>query len=144
MTRGTRWLLALVIGALALLLATLGTAAATVYRSGTVAVEIEGNGHDIRLGLPAGLVGAAIALTPASAYEEAAAEIRPLIPALEAGWRELADAPDFVLVDFRSAEESVRVEKTGSRLVILVDAPDARFRIGVPLETVGSLLDKLG
>jgi hypothetical protein len=135
--------LIIVIGGTVLVLATLGAMAAAVYRAGTVAVEIEENGHQIRLGLPAGLLHAGVVLLPDSALDEAASELAPFVPALEAGWREFVDAPDFVLLEARSVDESVLVVKSGSRLEISVDSPDARVRVGVPLATVGALLHKL-
>jgi len=144
MTRGTRLLLGIVIGGALLFLATLGAGAAAVYHGGTVEVEIDDDGNRFRLSLPAGLVGAAIALTPAHALDEVTAEVRPFLPALEAGWEELLATPDFVLVEVHSADEHVRVEKSGSRLEISVDSPDGQVRVGVPLRTVGSLLRKLG
>jgi hypothetical protein len=144
MTRGTRLLLGIVIGGALLCLATLGAGAAAVYHGGTVAVEIDDDGNRFRLNLPAGLVGAAIALTPAHALDEVTAEVRPFLPAVEAGWEELLATPDFVLVEVQSADEHVRVEKSGSRLEISVDSPDGQVRVGVPLRTVGSLLRKLG
>ena len=143
MTRGTRVLLALVLGGALLFVATVGVTVAAVYRAGSVAVEIEENGHHFRLGLPAGLLNVAIALTPSSALGSAADEIEAFIPALGAGWSELADAPDFVLVEVRSDGEHVRIEKSGDRIEISVDAPDARVRVGLPIGTVGWLLDKL-
>ncbi len=70
MTRGTRLLLAIVIGGVLLATAAVGATAAAVYRAGTIAVEIqEDDGNRIRVSLPAGLVGAAIALTPNSHVE---------------------------------------------------------------------------
>ncbi len=145
MTRGTRLLLAIVIGSVLLLIAAVGGTAAAVYRAGTIAIEIrEDDGNRIRLNLPAGLVHAAIALTPSSILEGAGAELEPLLPALNAGWRELSEAPDFVLFELSSAEENVRVEKVGSRLIIFVDVPEATVQVVVPIDTVGSLLRKLG
>lgn len=143
MTRTTRLFLVIVIGGTVLVLAALGAMAAAVYRAGTVAVEIEENGHHIRLGLPAGLLHAAVVLLPDSALDEAASELAPWVPAIEAGWRELEDAPDFVLLEARSADENVLVVKSGSHLEISVDAPDARIRLAIPLGAVGSLLHKL-
>ena len=144
MTRGTRLLLAIVLGGAVLFLATVGAGAAAVYHGGIVAVEIDGDGNRFRFRLPAGLVGAAIALTPVSVLDEAMVEVRPFLPAVQAGWQELADAPDFVLVEVHSAEERVLIKKTGSRLEISVDSSDSHVRVEVPLRIVGSLLRKLG
>ncbi len=145
MTRGTRLLLAIVIGGVLLATAAVGATAAAVYRAGTIAVEIrEEDGNQIRVNLPAGLLRAAIALTPSSILEEASDELAPLLPALYAGWREFSEAPDFVLFELSSPEENVRVEKIDSRLMILVDAPRVTLQVTVPIDTVGWLLRKLG
>ena len=145
MTRGTRLLLAIVIGGVLLATAAVGATAAAVYRAGTIAVEIrEEDGNQIRVNLPAGLLSAAIALTPSSILEEAGGELEPLLPALNAGWQELSEGPNFVLFELSSADENVRVEKIDSRLMIFVDVPEITVQVTVPLDTVGSLLRKLG
>jgi hypothetical protein len=143
MTRGTRLLLTIVIGGAVILVATLGAAAAAVYHAGTAAVEIEDDGRQLSFRLPAGLLGAAVALAPASAFEEAASELTPFLSALDAGWQELAEAPDFVLVEARSGDESVLIVKSGSRLEISIETSDSRLRLAVPLDTVGQLLRRL-
>ena len=143
MTRGTRLLLSIVIGGAVLFLATLGAGAAAVYHGGSVAIEIDDHGTQFHLNLPAALVGAAIALTPATLLDDATAEVQQFLPAVQAGWEELIDTPDFVLVEIQSADEHVVIEKSGSRLEILVDSSDGQVRVGVPLRTVGSLLRKL-
>jgi len=145
MTRGTRLLLAILIGGIVLAAATVGAAAAAVYRAGTLAVEIRTeDGNQIQLNLPAGLLWTAIAVAPSSLLEQARDELEPLLPALHEGWRELTDGPDFVLIGLHSSDENVRVEKIGSQLVIFVEMPDVSVRVGIPLDTVGSVLRKLG
>ena len=145
MTRGTRLLLAIIIGSIVLAVATVGAAAAAVYRAGTLAVEFQSeDGNLIQLNLPVGLLHPAIALAPSSILDEARVELEPLLPALNEGWRELTDAPDFVLIELHSADENVRVEKIDSQLLIFVEMPDASVRVGIPLDTVGSILRKLG
>ena len=145
MTRGTRLLLAILIGGIVLAAATVGAAAAAVYRAGTLAVEIRTeDGNQIQLNLPAGLLRTAIAVAPSSLLEQARDELEPLLPALHEGWRELTDTPDFVLIELHSTDENVRVEKIGSQLLIFVEMPDVSVRVGIPLDTVGSVLRKLG
>jgi len=143
MTRTARIFLTVILVGCVLLTATIGAAVAAVYRAGTVAIEVEEDGHHIDVSVPAGLVGVAVALAPRSVLDEVASELAPFVPALEAGWRQLEAAPDFVLVDARSGDEHVRVLKSGSRLEIAVDAPGARVRVGIPLGTVGSVLHRL-
>ena len=120
-----------------------GATVAAVARAGTVAVSVEEQGNQVRLSLPAGLLRIAVALTPAAAFDEIASELEPFVPAVAAGWQELADTPDFVLLRMESADESVLIGKAGNRLEIAVDGPDTRVRVAVPLATVGALLDKL-
>ena len=145
MTRGTRLLLVIVIGSVVLATAVVGAAAAAVYGAGTIAIDVrEDDGQRIQVKLPAGLVRAAVALTPSSILEDATDELAPLLPALNAGWRDLSEAPDFVLFELSSADENVRVEKVDSRLMIFVDLPDGTVQVAVPIDTVGSLLRRLG
>jgi hypothetical protein len=143
MTRGTCLLLTAVIGGPVILAATLGAGVAAVYHAGTAAVEIEDGGHQLRLRVPAGLLGAAVALAPASAIDDAASELSPFLPAIRAGWQELSEAPDFVLVEARSGDESVLIVKSGSRLEVSIDTPDSRVRVAVPLGTLRQVLRRL-
>lgn len=133
----------LVIGGTLLVLATLGAAAAAVYHAGSVDIRLAERGNRVQLSLPAAVLRAAVAVAPASAFDDSTAEIRPLLPALDAGWQALEAAPDFVIVEASSADGGVRIEKSGSRLEIAVDAPDLQLHVGVPLDTVGQLLHKL-
>jgi hypothetical protein len=144
MTRSTRWLVGIVIGIVLLLAGTLGATAAAIYHAGKITVEIdEKDGGRLRLDLPAGLLTAAATVAPASLIEQTPDEVIRFVPALKAGWRELADASDFVLVDFRSTDESVRVEKIGGQLQILVEHEDGRIRVGLPIRALGAVLERL-
>lgn len=144
MSRGTRLFLAVAIGAILLTAATIGVAGAAVYRAGTITVQVhEVDGNRIDVSLPAGLARVAIALAPSSILRDATSEMEPFLPAAAAGWSKLAEAPDFVLVDARSGDDHLRIEKRGDRLSILFDSPDGDVRVAVPLGTVGAALRRL-
>jgi hypothetical protein len=144
MTRGTRLLLAVVVGGALLMLATVAVAATAVYRAGSIEVAVEEDGSNFRVKVPAGLVRAAIAVTPSSAVSELTDEIEPWLPAVEAGWRELRDTPDFVLVEVDAHDEHILVRKVGDDLLVDVDAPDAQVSVTIPLGTIDALVRKLG
>ena len=145
MTRSTRVLLTILLCGSLMAAATVGVSVAAVYRSGSIAVEVsEDDGQQIRVAVPAGLARLAIWLTPDSVFEPAMIdEIRPLLPALRAGWRELVRAPDCVLADVRDRDDRVRVEKRGGEILIQVESSGSTVRVSVPLATVGPLLAKL-
>ncbi len=147
MSKTTRIFLIAMVTVFVLVVATVGATAATVYRAGTIAVRVDDrNGDRIAVTVPAGLARIAIAAVPVSVLGEALNELdelEPWMPAAQAGWRELAAAPDFVLVEVHGRDESVVVKKQGHRLVVHVDSPDARVDVAVPLGTVGALLAKL-
>jgi len=145
MNRATRILLTLFLCVTLLMATTVGVTVAAVYRAGTIAVEVRADhGDDFRLAVPAGLIRLAIWLTPASVIEPAIyEEIGPFLPALQAGWQELASTPDFVLVEVRDRHERVRIEKRGDDLVVEVESDGSSVRVALPLRTVGPLLAKL-
>jgi hypothetical protein len=145
MTRGTRALLTILVCGSLLMATTVGISVAAVYRAGSIAVQVnEGDGQQLRVAVPAGLARIAIWLTPASVLEPVMVdELRPLVPALRAGWREFGNTPDFVLVEVRDGDDRVRVEKRGHAIVVLVESDESTVRVALPLATVGPLLSKL-
>ena len=136
----------IVIGSIAV-----GATAAAIYRAGAIAVDVESNeGMELSFRLPAGLANVAIALVPAgplrelsAEWEPWSAELEPLWPALRTTYRELAQAPDFVLVEVRGTDEGLVVRKRGTRLVVDFSSDDERVHVVVPLRTVKRVLDKL-
>lgn len=144
MSRSTRIFLIVLIGGILAVTATVGAAVAAVYRSGTVAVDFqEEDGSRIRVGVPAALVRIAIHFVPDSLLEEAAAEARPFVPAVRAGWSELRRAPDFVLAEIDTGSEEIRIEKRSRRFRVRVDSPDVKLAVELPMRTVGALVSKL-
>ena len=104
----------------------------------------EDDGQQIRVAVPAGLVRIAVWLTPVSVFEPVMIEeIRPLLPAVRAGWRELVSVPDFVLAEVRDHDDRVRIEKRGGEILIQVESSGSTVRVAVPLAAVGPLLSKL-
>lgn len=144
MSFGTKLFLAVAGGVILLTAATVGVAAGAVYRAGTIEIDVhDTGGTQLSMNLPAGLANLAIALAPSDLVDDVVAEIEPWLPAARAGWNELEGASDFVLVEIEGPGEHVRLEKRGRTLLIAVDSPDARVHVVVPLNTVGSLLDKI-
>ena len=143
MSKGTRLFLVIVLGGVVLCLATVGAAVAAVYQAGTIAVEVEEqDGSRFNVGVPAGLARVAIALAPDSILDEVSTELGPWAPAVRAGWDELESIPDCVLVEVVSGDEHVTIEKSGSTLLVHVEADGMNLRVGVPMGTVGAILNR--
>lgn len=137
MSRGSRWLLILLLGGFCLLAVGAVAAAAVVYHAGTVQVDLRESGTDLHVALPAALVDLALAVAPTAALRSATREAEPYLPAIVAAWEELERVPDFVLLEVRSGADLVLVEKRAGRLVVRVDEDGAsRLRVGLPLHTV--------
>jgi hypothetical protein len=136
--------LVLILGAFVLSIAGVGFAAAAVYHAGSIAVDVQDRDTDFRLAVPAAVVHLAVMLTPASMIREATREAEPYFPAIAAGWQEFERTPDFVLVSVESPRETVRVEKRGDRILVLVEGQDgSRVNVAIPLRTVRALISKL-
>jgi hypothetical protein len=128
-----------------------GATAAAIYRAGAIIVDVESNeGMELSVRVPAGLADVAIALVPAEPLREFAdelqlwtAELEPWWPAVRTSYRELAEAPDFVLVEVSGTEERLVVRKRGTRLVIDFSSDGERVHVVVPLRTVERALNKL-
>ena len=145
MSLGTKIFLGLFAAVLILSLATVGAAAAAVYHAGSIAVEVAPqDGSALSINVPAGLANIAIALAPADLVTDAIEELEPVWPSLEAAARTLDEAPDFTLLEVRSAEEHIVIAKERGRLLVLVDADGETVRVAVPLRTVRRVVEKLG
>jgi hypothetical protein len=109
------------------------------------AVQEKGpHGCSVTGSVPAILGPAAVHLASGSCMEEIRREIRcelgDAVEIVEAAIRELSRCPDGVLVDVRTATETVTVEKRDGRLWVDVDTPEENVRAVVPLEVVRSFV----
>jgi hypothetical protein len=148
MTTGARVLLIVVGGVVLLAFASVAMAAAAIYGSGTIAVDVrDGAGTDVSVHVPAALANVALGLVPDSLVEEALRdappEVEPILPAVRDAWRELEESRDFVLVQVVDGDDSLRVEKRGKQLVVRVEFDDGDVHVTVPLKTVRKLVRKV-
>lgn len=130
-----------------LLIAVIGFAAvgAYVHQCGVLVVHVdEGpDGSDIHIRIPAALIHAGLRVVPDEVFEDAGDKIMQVAPLLRAVCDELADAPDFVLVEVRGREEWVRVRKHDDKLEIRVRDCEDRIEVIVPLRMVESVVDRI-
>jgi len=122
---------------------TAGVAAAVIYRSGTIGVEVESDDADVSVVVPAGLAHLVIALVPSHLFDEVTEELRPWVPVVEDGYRELLAAPDFTMVEIHDGDNLVVVRKSGRSIDVTVEDGDDRIEVSVPLRTFGYIIDKL-
>ena len=117
--------------------------------SGMIRVQVheKNEGCSFRMNVPAAIVPVALSIAPneiwAEIHHEMGRDGRRALPIARAALRELSNCPDGVLVDVRSRDEIVTIEKRNGTVQILVDTPDEVVRVSVPLKTVGSVLGRL-
>jgi hypothetical protein len=144
MSLGTRIFLTLAAGAVVLVLVSFGATYAAIQRAGTIDVDVQpGQGGQISVSVPAGLADLALAVVPTRVLDEISHELAPVWPTVHAAGRELADAPDFVLVEVTRPGELVRVRKEGRRLLVRVESGGDRVHVALPLHTIRRLADRL-
>ena len=127
---------------LAVLLATVVAAAAVAFSAGTVRVRVvekKPKGARIYLLLPAAVVPVGLRLLPERERQKMAAELGPLLPALQSASRELARCGDFTLAEVRDHGDHVSVRVSGGSLFLDVDSDEATVHLSVPLKLVARL-----
>ena len=146
MKSGERLALAVILGLGVLAGGTAGATAYVWHRSGSVRIaihETEPGGTDFSMTLPGLLVNTAIALCPVPTDAEFRARLVDFAPVLHAVALRLSTLPDVVLVDVRNDDGTVRIEKSGTDLVIRVVSDAERVEIAVPVDSVRRLMEKL-
>jgi hypothetical protein len=128
--------------AVLVLLGTAVLAGAVAFSAGTVRVRVlekKPGGENVNLVLPALAVPVGLKLMPDEARRDAAAQVGPWAPALEALSQELARTPDFVLVEVNNPREHVLIRKQGRSLLIDVDNQDETVHVSFPIRLMASV-----
>ncbi len=126
-----------------------GTAGATAYawhRAGSVRIEVHElgpGGSDVSVQLPGLLVNAAIALCPVPTDPKLREHLVKIEPMLRAVASRLQTLPDAVLIDVENDGGTVRIEKSGTDLVIRVVSHVERVEIVIPVNSIRRLMEKL-
>jgi hypothetical protein len=146
MKAGERLALAITLALVILVGGTTGAAAYAWHRAGTVRIAIHQSGpggSDLSVTLPGLLVNTAIALCPLPHDAHTCAHLAEVTPALREVAAQLATLPDAVLVDVKNDGGLIRIEKSGSELLIRVVSPQESVDLAVPLESLRQLVRKL-
>ena len=145
MNRPARILLILLLVAIVMLPAVLLTwAGVTVYRAGTLSVEVNEpgpRGGNVHVVLPAGAVEVALAFLPSRVIpEEAREQIEPYVSVAGRLADSFSRLPDAVFVAIDAPYEQVRIAKEGSDLVIRVVDCDQSVHVRIPWRTLTAVL----
>lgn len=117
----------------------LGSVAVVVtlaYSMGTVTVSVHEkklNGDQVYVPVPAVVIPLAMRLVRTEDLADAAAEVRPWLPAIKVAAEELAHCTDTTLVEVTNHAENVAISKSGGSIIIDVDSPEERVHVSVPL-----------
>jgi len=144
MTLGAKALIAVILSGVLSLSSAVGVVAATVYRAGSIRVEVQGeNGDSVHVRLPAGIANLALSMLPQPVWSEASHELRPFWPAIREIGSEFSRLPDFTLVEVRGEDHHVVVRKERQRLRVEVDADGSTIRVEIPIRTVERVASRL-
>lgn len=95
--------------------------------------EIEPNGTNINVMVPAALVNAGLGFVPNHCLADAARNLRPYLPVVDAAIPALEDSPDGTLVLVHDANDHVLVAKRAGSLVVDVEDREETVHVSVPL-----------
>ncbi len=113
---------------------------------GFIWVDVQENypeGTRIVLPVPVSFVNLGLMFAPNEALEEAASEVGPYAPLIEAACQELERIPDTVLVEVRDGQERVIVEKRGDKIYVDVEDRHDRVHVSFPVSVVSSVVGKI-
>jgi len=133
-------------GTLALAGAGVILAGGVTYHAGAVRVSVHEKrpgGDSIRIIVPAVVVPAVLALTPAKAFHQVPPEARQALPALRIAMEELGKLPDCTLVEVHDHGEEVQISIHGGVLAVDVESDDEEVHVQVPLGALESVVSKL-
>ncbi|MDE3108462.1 MAG: hypothetical protein KGL02_00850 [Acidobacteriota bacterium] len=106
-------------------------------------VEKQPHGASIHIIAPAMLAPIAVRLAPSRAFEEAAGQIQPQLPVIDAALDGLRESEDMVIVQVDTPGEHMQVAKSGGSIIVDVDDPAAIVHVSAPIRAVSSTIDQL-
>ncbi len=121
-------------------------AGALVFHEGVITVNVRekrADGGHIRFFVPATVVSYGMGLAPEEHIRRATRHAHEYLPAARIALHELAKCPDTVLVEVKDRHEHVRIEKRGGRLLVDVDSSSEEVHVGVPIQTVVTVIKEL-
>jgi hypothetical protein len=144
MKRRDRIVLLVAIGVVALIGVVGGVIAATLSGMGTIDVEVHNcEGTQISVHVPAAFVVGALHLAEEPILEEVPAEAYRYLDLLGAVCSNLAEQPDFRMVEVQDGDEAVVIEKRGRDLVVHVLTDEEFVKVSVPLGAVERIAKSL-
>ena len=137
----------IVLAKIALGMAGVGIASVGVLCSeGLVNVKVaekQPNGVHFHLVAPAMLAPIAVHMAPRIALADAARQIQPHLPEIQAALDGLSETGDVVLVEVRGPDEHVEVQKEGGSIIVDVNDADDVVHVSVPIRAVASTVNQL-
>jgi hypothetical protein len=137
----------IVLAKIALGLVSVGVAGAGLLCSeGMVNVKVaekQPNGTHFHVIAPALLAPIAVRVAPRQALAEAAQQIQPHLPEIQAALDGLGETGDVVLVEVRGPDEYVEVQKAGRSILVDVDAEGETVHVSAPIRAIASTVNQL-
>jgi len=106
-------------------------------------VEKKPRGLHINVIAPAMLAPIAVHFAPQRDLAQAAREIQPYMPAIQAALDGLRDTEDVVFVEVKEPYERVRFSKSGSVIIVDVDDAGEIVHVSTPIRAISSTVEQL-
>lgn len=119
---------------------------ASVRNAGFIAVDIDHKdfmGPHAYIPVPAVIVNALADLATLNSVHCHDCDLAEWKPAVRAALGEFDRFPNIVLMEVINGDERVEIRKSGSEMIVHVDAPDADVRISIPQRTVKKLANAI-
>lgn len=130
------------VGVLAAVLGLVSAGVIALFQGGMATVYVETSELTLFLPVPMAAAELALKLVPEEDLRQISRELAPHKELVLAALHELSNCPDAVLVEVRSPDERVLVEKKGNDLIVDVDDPrEAQVHVVVPLESVERIFE---
>ncbi len=123
-----------------------GSIAASLTSAGEILVHVDSKssmGDNISIRIPAAAVAGILGFLPNAVFYEATEECGEYMPLVRGVCEELANLPDFTLVEVESRHEMVLIRKIGNSLHIDVEDHDETVQVSIPLGIVEKVARKI-
>jgi hypothetical protein len=106
-------------------------------------VEKQPEAHHVYVLAPAMLVPIGMHFVPSRKLSQAAREIRPWMPTIQAALEQLRAGEDITLVDVREPGQHVIVTKDGGSVVVDVTDKDETVHVSTPIRAIESTIEQV-
>jgi len=137
-------LIKIAVGFLAAFLALFSACTLVLFQAGIGSVYVDNEDVTLWLPLPTAFADLGLWAVPEREIQDVRDQLAPVKDLVLAAFQELHNAPDVILVEVKTLDETVLVQKEGNDVVIKVDSRvDGKVHVELPLHSLERIVRKL-